>query len=205
MDKKDSMEKVSKKIVKQENKQLLAFFIGIFIFAVIFISIIFFSQSFSEFKHRNTEYKIIQEGNLIFYNTFFKVYEGNRHVSDYNFYIRNDPRKLTKEVPFEGSYTLLENMIINTDESLACEGDGAIAIANLANVNRFFGVNVTGQDSVCDVSGSYTYLSIIPGEETKVEENSKNCYKITINNCEILKGTERFIVESFDFANGILK
>jgi len=41
------------------------------------------------------------------------------------------------------------------------------------------------------------YINLKEGEETKIEQTGTACYDILINNCEILEGTEKFMVETF--------
>jgi len=204
--------KVDKKIVenrktkeeeaKSQNKQLRNVFIGILIIGFVFILLVLFSYYNSNFKYESTDFKVVKEGKLVFYNTAFAIFSPQgEHVADYNFYIRNDPRKL-KDIPWEGDYILMENMVINMTNDFHCEGDGIIAIANFLKVHEFFDVTVIkDEDAGCDELGRYTFVQIEEGNETKVQEYGPSCYRISINNCEILKGTERFILETFTAAN----
>lgn len=195
-----------KEQIKKENRQLrdILAFIGLLIF--IFAAIMFINYKVSNFENEGVKYKVINEGNLIFYNTFFKVYQNGQPISNYNFYIRNDPRKLSEEVPFEGDYVLLKNMVLDSDSEFKCDGDGIIAVANFINVHKFFGSEVIkNNETKCDDSGRYNYILLKEGNETKIEETGRGCYEISINNCEILEGTERFIIETFSVANENLK
>lgn len=200
-------EKVSpKEQIKNENKQLRNILLVIGIFVAVFLLVIFLNYRISNFEHQGVDYKIVQEGNLLFYNTFFKVYQKGQHTSDYNFYIRNDPRELTEEVPFEGDYLLLKNMVIDSKSEFNCDGDGIISLANFVNVHKFFGSNVIkDSNATCQNSEAYNYILIEEGNETKIEETGIGCYKISVNDCEILEGTERFIIETFSVANENLK
>jgi hypothetical protein len=40
-------------------------------------------------------------------------------------------------------------------------------------------------------------LNVIPGEKTEINQIGESCYELTVNDCEILKGTERFMTEAF--------
>jgi hypothetical protein len=83
------------------------------------------------------------------------------------------------------------------ESQLKCEGYGAISMVNLANLYRIIGVNVTTSNStICNPEAPYTFLEVTPGDETEIIQNG-NCYQISVKNCEILKATERFMLEGF--------
>ncbi len=188
---------------EKENKQLKNILIGIGIVAILFVIIAVGGSLMSNFKYEGVKFKIVKdEGGRIFYNTAFAIYSADgAHTADYNFYLRNDPRKL-KNISWNGSYTLMEDMVINLTDEFNCDGDGIIALANFIKVHEFFGVSIMKDENAsCDSKGNYNFIQIEEGNETKIEEYGPACYKIYINNCEILKGTERFIVETLVAAN----
>ena len=55
---------------------------------------------------------------------------------------------------------------------------------------------------MCSSDGEYMYINLKEGEETRIEQTGTACYNILINNCEILEGTEKFMVETFANING---
>lgn len=196
----------SKEQIKKENKQLKQIFIGIGIVVLIFILIMLFIRFTAHFTYGGVKFKIVKEGELIFYNTFFKMYnEEGAHIADYNFYIRNDPRKL-EEIPFKGGELVLtKNMVINMTYNFNCEGDGIIALANFVKLHEFLGMEVIQDPNAgCDFLGQYTFVKIASGDETKIEKYGPSCYKMYIHDCEILQGTERFMLETFIKANKAL-
>ena len=143
---------------------------------------------------------IIKEGNLIFYNTFIKVVDSNtREPINYNFYIRNNPKKLIKDVPFIGNLSLKETMVINiTTDDLFCGGDWSIAMGNFVNLHEIVGVKlIRDENASCELFGQYTFVEISEGEKTFIKKFGPSCYLISINDCEILEGTERFMLETF--------
>jgi len=183
--------------VKTENKILRNVLVGIGILALIFLSIVLIVNSTKHFEYKGVGYDITAEGtNLIFYKTSIPVaYQG--HIVPYNFYIRNDPRRLT-DVDFQGEILLLNNMVVNMTENFDCQGEGMIAIANLLNLYNVIGVNaIQDSEASCDIEGNYSYLEIRPGEKSKIIQTGPSCYELIINNCEILKVTEKFMVETF--------
>jgi hypothetical protein len=192
--------------IKEENKQLRNVLIGVGIFILLILLIVAIPKSMANFEYKNTKFKMVNEENLIFYNTVFKIYDiQGAHTADYNFYIRNDPRKLEKEIPFEGELNIGSNMVLNSEEEFSCDGDGVIAIANLVKLYQVIGTDVIkDENATCDSQDQYIYVEIKEGNETKVEQLSKSCYDIYINDCEILKGTERYMTETFVKMNAVL-
>jgi hypothetical protein len=191
---------------KDENKILRNIFLSIGAFILIVFFIVFAINDFSlratgkaigigtNFEYKGVKFDMVKEGDLIFYHTSFPViYNGTKNI--YNIYLRNDPRDLEKKVPAKGTLTSLDSTVINITQEFDCEGDQMIAIANLVNLYNAIGVTLIRDETAgCDPLGRYKYLTIQPGNTTNIEMVGPNCYNININNCEILEGTERFIV-----------
>ena len=116
----------------------------------------------------------------------------------YNFYLRNDPRDLKKDVDFVGEIQFAETMVLNSSNDFHCDGDGIISIANVAQLYQILGVEVI-QDSnaTCDSEGRYLFLNLNDANETSVVQTGPGCYEFSISNCEILEATERYMVETF--------
>ena len=194
--------KLSKKQIETENKLLRNIFIFVGILFFLFLASYVVIGSIRNFNYRGTDFEVTKEGeDLIFYRTSFPFYSSEgEHTADYNFYIRNDPRKL-EEIEFEGEIVWLENMVINMTEEFTCDGDGIIAIANILNL-KIFGTEIIKDDSAgCSYTGDYMFLKIQTGNKTKIESFGPSCYNLYVNNCEILKVTEKFMVETFIQAN----
>ncbi|HPD82148.1 MAG TPA: hypothetical protein PK357_03555 [Candidatus Pacearchaeota archaeon] len=191
---------------KDENKILRNIFLSIGAFLLVIFLILFAINDFSlrttgkaigigtNFEYKGVKFDMVKEGKLIFYHTSFPViYNGS--VNSYNIYLRNDPRDLEKKVPAKGTLTSLDDTVINITEEFDCNGDQVIAIANLVNLYNAIGVTLMRDETAsCDPLGRYRYLTVQSGNSTNIEMVGPNCYNININNCEILEGTERFIV-----------
>lgn len=151
------------------------------------------------FEYRGVEFKVVEfcdaKPCLTTYNTKLPViYEGKN--TNYNFYLRNDPRKLEGEVPFEGDFELMNKMILEVDYGLACEGYSSVAMDNLGNLMRISEINVeTGDNSVCGPALGSMRVTIQESDQTWVEEWGESCYKIHVADCDIIKGVERFMYE----------
>lgn len=186
----------SKKQVAQENRILKNLFFGIFLIILVGLLLWRGIGSISELEYEGVDFKMVKEGQILLYNTALPVIYNGQKVR-YNFYLRNDPRKLSK-ISFEGNLVFKDNMVINSTEDFHCEGRGIIAVANILNLYEVIGTKVIKDESAtCDSQGRYVYLNILPGNETRVEQFGPACYNIYINDCEILEGTERFMLETF--------
>jgi len=179
-----------------ENKTLKNVFIVISAFGLVFILVVLFINSIRHFEYNGMTGDVVKEGNLIFYQTSIPVFFKGEEVP-YNFYLRNDPRKLD-EIPFDGEIVFLKQVVLNSSAELNCDGDGIIAIKNLATLYEVLGAKVIKDENAsCDPMGRYIFLDIKPSNKTSVEQFGPACYNLNVNNCEILKSTERFMVETF--------
>jgi len=192
----EEIQQATKKQIKEQNKILRNIFIGVGLLIILIISIILFINSVRNFEYEGVKFNVIKEGNIVFYQTSLPViYNGEK--ASYNFYLRNDPRKLD-QVIFDGEIILLKNMVINMTDNFNCDGDGIIAIANLAKLYEIVGAKIIRDENArCDAQGRYMFLNIQPGDTTRIEQTTPSCYDLYISNCEILKVTEKFMIETF--------
>ncbi len=191
----------TKNQIERQNIFLRNMFIGLGIIILILIGISLTSDYLSHFEHRGVEFKIIREKDLVFYNTALPLYLQGTHVADYNFYIRNDPRKL-ENISFEGGLSLAPGpLVIKSNDEFFCDGDGIIAMANFAKPFELLNIQtIRDENATCDPLGRYTLVTINSGNQTKVENQGYSgtaCYDIYVKDCEILQATERFMVELF--------
>lgn len=185
-------EKPSEMQVASENKTLRNIIVVIVILSASFL-IGWFFMSNNDFEYNGITFEVVKE--VAPYRTSIPVlYQGSE--TDYNFYLRNDPRELD-EIVFDGNLNIKPFMVVNATDELKCNGDGIISIANLANLYKVLGTQVIkDQNATCNQNGTYMYLNIVPGEENKVEQYGVSCYNLQVSNCEILKVTEKFMVET---------
>ena len=190
--------KISKKELERQNKTLKNIFIGLGIFVFVIIIVSLSINSAKHFEYKGVEFNVIKEGEIIFYNAVFPIYNRitGKHIIDYNIYLRNNPKKL-ENIPFEGEVILRKDTVINSTKDFNCDGDGMIAIGNLVQVLETFGTKVVKDpEAGCDaLKGQYVFIQIREGNETSIEQFAPTCYNLYVNNCEILEVTEKFIVE----------
>lgn len=189
---------------KEQDRLLRNIFIAIGIFAIGFVMVYFFIVSQSNFEHKGIEFKAhkgdIIQGKTIYSTSLPVQYQGQ--IADYNFYLRNDPRQLDS-IPFEGEILFTRNIVLNMSGStFNCEGKGVIAIANLVEMYKIFGGKViTDENATCDSQGRYSHLQIQPGEITSIKQTGPACYTLNVRDCEILKVTEKLMIETFSRYN----
>ena len=76
----------------------------------------------------------------------------------------------------------------------------------MVNLYDLLGTKVIRDETAgCDAAGRYIFLQIEAGNETRVEQSWGSCYRIIINECEILEGTERFMLETFIEVNELME
>jgi hypothetical protein len=199
-DKENLNEKESLERILNQGKQLKIVFISIAGLLILFFLVYLIIGSLSKFNYEGVKFKIVKESKLIFYNTAlpYKTSVTGDVIGNYNFYIRNDPRKLKEEVPFNGAINLKKNIVINGAENFSCDGDGIIAVENLRIMLEVMGATVIrDKNATCDELGRYTYILLQSKNETSIDQYTPSCYNINVNNCEILKATERFMTETF--------
>ena len=195
--KKAKEEPKEKEQVKNYNKILKKFFIGMVILIILITIFVYAVRSTKKFGYEGVDFEIVKTGNLVLYNTKIPVIIDGKKA-DYNFYLRTDPRTLKEKVPFEGNLSLAQNLVLNSTEDFNCDGYGIIGIANLINLYKISGIDVIKDgNATCDQSGRYAFIGIQAGNQTTIKKTGPPCYEVTINNCEILEATERLMLESF--------
>src|SRR3990172_4334562 len=107
---------------------------------------------------------------LVTYNTKVPIeYEGK--PANYNFYLRNDPRKLEKEVVFYGDLLLKKDMDMKITFNTSCGGYEKIALENFLNLHKIVGINITSEEDIsCDLLGNRMNVLIEGGNETIVRQ-----------------------------------
>lgn len=185
----------SKKQLKSENEVLKIILITMGAIFVIFLVSYFLSNSLKTFEYQGMEFSKITKANIMFYHTAFPVYYGGKPAT-YNVYLRNDPRKL-ENIPFEGSAVLREMIAFNFTQDFVCEGDGGIAMQNFNQIVNVFGAKtLTDSEAICDSQARYVSIQVKEGEKNQIIQTGPACYDFIVEDCEILKVTERFLTET---------
>lgn len=190
-------EPIKKGQTKDYNKILRNFLTGGAIFIVLILLAFYAIKSTKKFEYEGVDFEIVKMGSLVLYNTKIPVVIDGKNA-EYNFYLRKDPRKTGKEVPFDGNLSLARNLVLNSTKDFNCDGYGIIAIANLLNLYKISGIEVIKDETAgCDPEGKYAFVNLVERNETRIINIGSSCYQVEISNCEILEATERLMIESF--------
>ena len=194
-EKSKNKEKPKKKKTDPNSKTFQMVLIICFAIIVLVLAIYFYINSFKSYSYEGVDFTTVQEGDLILYQTSIPVpYQGT--IAPYNFYLRTNPKKLAK-MDFDNSdFELMRNTVMTFEEEFKCEGYGIIAIANLVQLHSSIGINIV-QDENATCNERYLLLNLVEGDKTEIIRKDKGCYDIVISDCEILKGTERIMLEMF--------
>lgn len=215
---------------KSENKILKGFFIAVISFALLFVVTGIIINSMNKFNYKGVEFTLDknQMAGKTLYKTSIPVQysdskTGKLISTDYNFWLRNDPRELEKKVPVLNGFELRKNVVLDlTTENLFCEGDWNIGFQNTINLFKVLGMNVLikNETSKYEPTDNYMFITIQIGNSTNlerelatmglnssgdVETTNKNTYYLNVNNCEVLPAFEELMVETFvDYNNGLV-
>lgn len=202
-------EKVSKKEqIKSENKILKVFIIlavAIFILLLVLYTLNH-RETVADFEYAGLNFTIQdhcdEEGQCIrFYNAKLPyVYEGR--PAKHNFYFRNDPRDLDKEVLFEGEIDFKNVLYLDTTFERNCTREevihSKISIDVLVELFRdVLGLRVESKEKgLWEDEEESMNIWINESDKTQIEQIGPATYRIDIKNCEIQKGIEKFLLET---------
>ena len=142
------------------------------------------------------DFEILDEKGIKFYHTSFPIsYQGK--LVNYNLYLRNDPRKNEIDIPFSGELVVDKAIVLNSTGDFQCEGKGVLANHVFNEFFTYLGATIMEDpEAICDEENRYTFINIVEGEESKIEQNGISCYTFHVSDCEILEVTEKFITEA---------
>lgn len=208
--------KISKdSINKKQNKQIMwAIILMVSIILIVVLVPIIKQNFFDKFVYLKLDFQKTKIGDLIFYSANIPVtdFAGKNIVGTYSINFRSDPRKI-ESIPVNIiggnviNFTKNRPVYITLNPQMEKCDDNIISMATLAGfLKGFGGLNiksaVTDEDYAkqnnlsyitCKDSLTNTVIYIDSGDETKIEEVEKNCYKLTYSNCEMVPVAERFI------------
>lgn len=184
--------KPDKKQIFEENKILKVFLGIIFLIVVVIVSYLIFYNSSKAFTYEGIKYVVDTSGQSPLYDTVLPL-----KTTNYNVYLRNDPRTLAKTVPFNGTFYLKPYMALNYSNDIHCSGYGTVAVVNLMNLYDALGTKVVyDPNATCDPQQRYVDVNIRVANETSIQEIAPACYNINVANCDVIPATERYMTET---------
>jgi hypothetical protein len=190
------------------NKNIVTILIILAVIIALIIAGFIYKEKSSKFNYKGIPIEKNYFGSILMYTSKFSFSDSSGNVlKSMEIDFRNDPRTIDS-IPLEikrlGLIKANKTYVTDNNIQPGCE-DAGIAFINLArflsnvgldikgavgNETKALETNVTFAD--CATYPENTVIMISNGEETKIEQTTKNCYEITFKNCEILKATERF-------------
>jgi hypothetical protein len=218
----DKVEKINKKAKKNNSERKLEKeilwvlgFLGILI--VVFLIASSYFKSLNNFDYKGLSFQKESLGNIPLFHHFYHFKANDGRLIKYNLYLRIDPR--LNNVPVEGGKLSFKKdsvvfISLNKTGLDQCRY-GPLAVGQLAsfltdnqlpveggNID-FWQAGINKQDWVtCKLRPGNRVIEIVKGNTTKISIDNK-CYKITVNNCEILDAIEKFEVQSLLDSQGL--
>lgn len=187
-------EHIKKKKQEDYNRILRNFLIIIGIFFLIVIGIIIYPNLNETFEYHGIEFEKMEQGELQLYHAYMPVVLDEENI-DYHLYLRNDPRKLEKEIPFNGELNLKKIIIFNSTKDLSCEGYGQVGLSNMIHFYKMMDAKPMKSENASCGGEEYVFIQMQSSNKTNVNQTGEYCYEINVKDCEVIKATERFIVE----------
>jgi hypothetical protein len=180
---------------------------GIMIIATVFTYAII--QREKAITYHGIEFYKENNTGIMYYNSLFGYATATGDTIPFILQLRINPEELEK-IPANANITLLDDAIISlSPEVLDCK-DTYITVLDLSMILKAFGTYANGattdeelakEENVsvigCKDSLNQTVIIFQEGNKTQItqdKEFSTNCYIIEVNDCEVRKGYEKFIL-----------
>jgi hypothetical protein len=137
------------------------------------------------------------KGVTLYHTSVPVIYNGKS--TDYNLYLKYDPRKLNDIVPINGNITFRKNMVLETTTSnLFCNGEWNYFQLQLFGNMEVFDMNliVKNETLMYEPAQDYMFVTINERDKTEIRKTGENTYEINVNNCEIAPVADRFLLEA---------
>ena len=206
------MEQKPKKQTKERKleKEILGVLIFLGVLIGVFVIATSYFKSLNYFEYEGLTFSKKRVGNIeVFHHSYYlKVAE---KLINYNFYIRGDPRYNNVTVEGKKSKLLAPGTVVyvtvNSKGLQECRyaplavgsfssflSDNQMTVIG-GNLN-FWDVPIKNDEWItCENKPGNRVVEIFEGNETKVTIQG-NCYRISVNNCEILEATEKLETKS---------
>ena len=216
MVKKKNIKKSTKKLTakqKQDRQLKGAVILMVGILAIIILVPLIKIYIFDRFEYLGLDFQKTQLGNYRFYSTRIPVLLTEKEIGYFSINFRNDPRKLEdinfKKITYAPVFQKDKVVYISTGKIERECNEGTAAVLTISGfLNQFAQMNVSGALSdkeiaeannlsyvTCSTHPENTVINIIEGNKTEIRQTRDNCYELEYNECEVLKVSEKFILE----------
>ncbi len=210
---------IPQELKEKQNKQIMWAIILMAAMIIIILSVPFFVSNYiNKFDYKGLEFTKTKLGKIDLYTSSIPIVgssgsiTGKNILSEYSFYLRNDPRKLENvEAALDvNNITFIKNKAVYISYNSSdprCEYN-TVSAAELGRFLINFGnLNATGsfvnEDYAkagkvpyvtCENTLHNTVILVFSGDEDKVSKRNENCYELEYKECDILQVIERFIL-----------
>jgi hypothetical protein len=168
-----------------------------------------------KFVYSKLDFQKTRLGDMVFYSTYLPVADssGQKIIGTFSINFRNDPRKL-ESIPVDMKsefitfnkkdvvYVSIGDMNRNCLEGTAATLTLAGFLRQFAQMNVSAGMSneQTANENnfpyiTCENSKNNTVIKIIEGDKTEIRQINSNCYELEYKECEVMKVSEKFIIE----------
>ena len=204
-----------KKPKPNKERRLEKEILGIILFLALLVAVFFIASSYFKskniFEYRELTFAKQRLGNIPIYYHYYYFKAPDGKVIKYNMYLRNDPRSNNVTLIGDESRLLAGGEVafisINADGLQECRY-GPLAVGTLSSFLADNQMTVIGGNLdfwqagikrdewvTCENKPGNRVVEILSGNETRVDISGK-CYRVEVNNCEILDAVEKLMVES---------
>ena len=216
---KDKNMEDSEKLSRDKQNKYIKYFVLIMAIILLIIVAFAFKPKEAKFEYLGMEFERVMFDKIPLYQTVVQPINritGEASGINYVIYLRNDPRKL-EFVPIIGRIKLTRDVIVALDKSIT---EANCVNATLAALNMGQFMNAAGikalrgttnlteaeEDNLryasCESSDNISVIITEIGNKTEVVQEDVNCYKIKVNNCQVIEATERFLVGALAHSRG---
>lgn len=172
----------------------------------------------NKFEYGGINFDKVKYGELQMYHSIIPIKDTSRNVvANYNLYLRNDPRTLSK-ININGDILLMKNTVVSVDEKAenGCNDSGiaggnffsflkiAGIKAKVGYVNQTYAQEKNASYFSCNDASGQSVIILRSGEKNEINMISQDCYEIQFEGCDILKASERFMVGMIANSKGII-
>ena len=203
--------KQKEKKERKLERELLGILIFLAVLVVVFLLASTYFKSLNNFEYKGLTFSKIRVGNIpLFHHTYYIKTQGGK-LAKYNFYIRNDPRENNVEIV--GGPSRLMNpgsvvyLSINSDGLAQCRY-GQLAVGSISSFLADNQIKVIAGNldfwqagakrdiwATCENKPGNKVIEILSANKTRVMID-KNCYRIEVNDCQLLEAVEKLEVQS---------
>lgn len=198
--------------IKKQNKIFKEIVFVMLGFIAIFGFIIFLNYKINSFEIEGVKFEIDKGAiqGVTLYKTSIPVVSSTGKKTDYNFWLRTDPRTLQTKVPMEDGKDMdfKKNIVMDlTTRDLYCEGDWGLGYQNFQTLYTLLQTNITARNSSVDYDlEKNMFITINKGNKTEIAEIEMGSYELNIANCEVVPAFERLMIEALiQYEQGKLK